>query len=39
MFADGSVKYSEDSVNQRTWLALGTKAGGEIISSDSYRSA
>ena len=39
LFADGSVKFIKDSVNQRTWFALGTKAGGEIISSDSYRSA
>ena len=34
--ADGSVRFIKDSVNQRTWMALGTKAGGEVISSDSY---
>jgi hypothetical protein len=25
-----------DSVNQATWFTMGTKAGGEAISSDSY---
>ena len=34
--ADGSVKFIKDTINQVTWLALGTKAGGEVISSDSY---
>jgi prepilin-type N-terminal cleavage/methylation domain-containing protein/prepilin-type processing-associated H-X9-DG protein len=33
---DGSVKFIKDSVNQNTWWALGTKAGGEVISADSY---
>jgi len=33
---DGSVKFIKDSVNRRTWMALGTKSGGEVISSDSY---
>ncbi len=34
--ADGSVRFIKDSVNQKTWWALGTKAGGEVLSSDSY---
>ena len=34
--ADGAVKFIKDSVNISTWMALGTKAGGEVISSDSY---
>ena len=34
--ADGSVKFIKDSINQLTWWALGTIAGGEVISSDSY---
>jgi prepilin-type processing-associated H-X9-DG protein len=34
--ADGSVKFFKDSVNQRTWWALGTRGNGEVISSDSY---
>ena len=34
--ADGSVRFVKDSINIQTWMALGTKAGGEVISSDSY---
>ena len=34
--ADGSVKFIKSSINMRTWWALGTKAGGEVLSSDSY---
>ena len=33
--ADGSVRFVKDSVSPQTWRALGTKAAGEIISSDS----
>src|SRR5262249_29783344 len=35
-FLDGSVKFVKDSVNQNTWWAVATMAGGEVISSDSY---
>ncbi len=35
-FADGSVKFIKDSVNLTTWWALGTRAGGEVVSSDQY---
>lgn len=35
-FADGSVKFIKDTVNPGTWRALGTIAGGEVISADSY---
>ncbi|WP_337175287.1 DUF1559 domain-containing protein [Paludisphaera sp.] len=31
--ADGSVRFVKDSVNAQTWWALGTRAGGEVISS------
>lgn len=34
--ADGSVKFLKDSINPRTWWSLGTKANGEVISSDAY---
>jgi prepilin-type processing-associated H-X9-DG protein len=33
---DGSVKFIKDTVNIRTWWALGTKNNGEIISADQY---
>lgn len=36
MFCDGHVAFVKDSVNQPTWQALGTRNGGEVISSDSY---
>jgi prepilin-type N-terminal cleavage/methylation domain-containing protein/prepilin-type processing-associated H-X9-DG protein len=35
-FADGSVRFIKSSINMLTWMQLGTKAGGEIVSSDSY---
>jgi prepilin-type N-terminal cleavage/methylation domain-containing protein/prepilin-type processing-associated H-X9-DG protein len=36
LFADGSVRFLKSSINMTTYWALGTKADGEIISSDSY---
>ena len=36
LLADGSVRFVKNSINQFTWFALGTKANGEVISSDSY---
>jgi prepilin-type N-terminal cleavage/methylation domain-containing protein/prepilin-type processing-associated H-X9-DG protein len=36
LFADGSVKFVKNSVNGVTWRALGSIAGGEVISADSY---
>jgi prepilin-type N-terminal cleavage/methylation domain-containing protein/prepilin-type processing-associated H-X9-DG protein len=36
LMGDGSVRFAKDSINQATWWALGTRAGGEVISSDSY---
>jgi prepilin-type N-terminal cleavage/methylation domain-containing protein/prepilin-type processing-associated H-X9-DG protein len=35
-FADGSVRFFKNSINLATWNALGTRAGGEVISADSY---
>jgi prepilin-type N-terminal cleavage/methylation domain-containing protein/prepilin-type processing-associated H-X9-DG protein len=35
-FLDGSVRFVKDAVSQPTWWALATKAGREVISSDSY---
>jgi hypothetical protein len=33
---DGSVKFIKSTVSTQTWWALATKAGGEVISADSY---
>jgi prepilin-type N-terminal cleavage/methylation domain-containing protein/prepilin-type processing-associated H-X9-DG protein len=33
---DGSVRFFKSSINLATWRALGTRNGGEVISSDSY---
>jgi len=34
--ADGSVKFIKDSIDLRTYRALGTRAGGEVVSADRY---
>jgi prepilin-type processing-associated H-X9-DG protein len=34
--ADGSVRNFKESVALNVWMALGTRAGGEVISSDAY---
>jgi prepilin-type N-terminal cleavage/methylation domain-containing protein/prepilin-type processing-associated H-X9-DG protein len=36
LFADGSVHFIKSSINMFTWWGLGTRAGGEVISADSY---
>ena len=36
LFCDGSVKFIKSTINITTWWALGTRAGGEVISSDQY---
>ena len=36
LFCDGSVKFVKDTVNVATWQALGTRAGGEVVSADAY---
>jgi prepilin-type N-terminal cleavage/methylation domain-containing protein/prepilin-type processing-associated H-X9-DG protein len=36
LMGDGSVKFMKDSVALQTWRALGTRAGNEAISADSY---
>jgi len=36
LFGDGSVHFAKNSVSAVTWRALGTVAGGEVVSSDQY---
>ncbi len=36
LFADGSVHFVKNSVSPVTWRALGTIAGGEVLSADQY---
>jgi prepilin-type N-terminal cleavage/methylation domain-containing protein/prepilin-type processing-associated H-X9-DG protein len=34
--ADGSVKTIKETINRVAWMALSTRAGGEVVSSESY---
>jgi prepilin-type N-terminal cleavage/methylation domain-containing protein/prepilin-type processing-associated H-X9-DG protein len=36
LFGDGSVRFVKSTVGYNIWYALGTRAGGELVSSDSY---
>jgi prepilin-type processing-associated H-X9-DG protein len=36
LFADGSVKFLKNSVNILVYQALGTRAGGEVVSADAF---
>jgi prepilin-type processing-associated H-X9-DG protein len=36
LFADGSVRFNKDSINQDTWWAIGTKDGAEVVGADSF---
>ncbi len=36
LFCDGSVKFIKASIGVNTWWAVGTRAGGEVVSSDQY---
>ncbi len=33
---DGSVRFAKDTTNHTVWRALGSRNGGEVVSSDSY---
>jgi prepilin-type processing-associated H-X9-DG protein len=35
-FLDGSVHFIKDSINQLTWWAMATRAGGEVVDASSY---
>ena len=34
--ADGSVRFVSNNIDLTTWRAMGTVAGGEVLSADSY---
>ena len=34
--ADGSCRFVKSSIDMKTWWALGTKDGGEVVSADAY---
>jgi prepilin-type N-terminal cleavage/methylation domain-containing protein/prepilin-type processing-associated H-X9-DG protein len=36
MMADGSVRFVKSTVNRQTWMQIGTRAGGETVSSDAF---
>jgi prepilin-type N-terminal cleavage/methylation domain-containing protein/prepilin-type processing-associated H-X9-DG protein len=36
LFADGGVRFVRDGIDRMVWWSLGTRAGGEVISSDQY---
>ena len=36
LFGDGRVQFVKDSISTTTWQALGTRAGGEVVSADAY---
>jgi prepilin-type N-terminal cleavage/methylation domain-containing protein/prepilin-type processing-associated H-X9-DG protein len=36
LLGDGSVRFIKGTINMSIWWALGTRAGGEVISSDSF---
>ena len=35
-FADGSVRFLKNSISMITYCALGSRAGGEVVSADAY---
>ncbi len=34
--ADGSVRFVKDGIQMATWMALGTRAGGEVVAADAF---
>ena len=37
LFADGGVRFVKGTVNMATWMQIGTKANGEVVSSNQYQ--
>jgi prepilin-type processing-associated H-X9-DG protein len=36
LFGDGSVRFIKETIQPQNWRALGTVAGGEVVSADAY---
>ncbi len=36
LILDGSVRFVKDAINMQTWMSLGSRDGGEVVSSDAY---
>ena len=36
LLGDGSVRFVKETISGRVWRALGSVAGGEVVSSDAY---
>jgi len=36
MMMDGSVRFVKSTVNYITWQAIGSMAGGEVVSADAF---
>jgi prepilin-type processing-associated H-X9-DG protein len=36
LFADGHVRFIRETISAPTWRSLGTRRGGEIVSSDAF---
>ena len=36
LFWDGTVRFVKDAIAQKIWRALGTRNGGEVISSSDF---
>jgi len=36
LMGDGAVRFVKSTVSVSTWRAIGTRAGGEVVSADSF---
>ena len=36
LLTDGSTRFIKNTINRKTWWALSTRAGGEVVSADSF---
>jgi len=36
LMTDGSVRFLKDTINQQTYMGIGSRNGGEVVSSDAY---